>query len=389
MMTTSFIVIGILYVKIYSQSLRQGLENKLTILVEEVIDHRYYRMETEVIRDFLHLDDIHRPADLIENLSNLEIWVKDKPFRPGAGEDVVYSMKEVKGGLYLALISDTKRIREKTLTMVLYVGALFGLVLLLTSLAFVYFLHRLFTPMECLVRFCKNFSHDRSLLPACGGSSEIAELKEAIMELLEANSRLIEQERDIFKEAAHEIKSPLAVLKARLSLFGSGEYEREEFVREANRDIDRITVHLKELLFLKSIERMLMGSEEAMDIYSELGKITDQFKPLLDKKALQIFYGNKVTFRVMINKKALHKLLKAIGENMITYAEQGSVIFVNINPAKKTVSFVNKIGSKTEREMFSSQIGFKIISHLSEQLKFTFETSEEDEKFTTSLIFTE
>jgi hypothetical protein len=39
--------------------------------------------------------------------------------------------------------------------------------------------------------------------------------------------------------------------------------------------------------------------------------------------------------------------------------------------------------------MFSSQIGFKIISHLSEQLKFTFETSEEDEKFTTSLIFTE
>ena len=59
---------------------------------------------------------------------------------------------------------------------------------------------------------------------------------------------MIEQERDIFKAAAHEIKTPLAVLKARLSLFNRGEYEREDFVREANKDIDRITLHQRAAL---------------------------------------------------------------------------------------------------------------------------------------------
>ena len=37
--------------------------------------------------------------------------------------------------------------------------------------------------------------------------------------------------------------------------------------------------------------------------------------------------------------------------------------------------------------MFSSQLGFKIIDHLSEKLGFTFATSTEEEKFTTTLIF--
>jgi signal transduction histidine kinase len=268
-----------------------------------------------------------------------------------------------------------------TLVTVLSAVLVFGVLL------FMYYLYRLFRPMECLVDFCRRFPHDRSQLPSCGGSGEISQLKDAVLGLLDANSKLIEQERDIFKAAAHEIKTPLAVLKARLSLFNRGEYDREEFVREANKDINRITAHLKELLFLKSIERILLGNEETMDIYTELEGLTLDFRPLLEKKSLQVFYGNKFTFRVVINKKALRKLLKAIGENIISYAEQGSVVFININPSKRTISFINKIGSEEDREMFSSQIGFKIIDHLSEKLGFSFATTAEAEKFTTTLIF--
>ena len=145
----------------------------------------------------------------------------------------------------------------------------------------------------------------------------------------------------------------------------------------------------KELLFLKSIERILLGNEETMDLYTELETLIGEFRPLLEKKGLQVFYGNKFTFKVLINTKALRKLLKAIGENIISYAEQGSVIFININPSKRTISFINKIGSEEDREMFSSQIGFKIIDNLSEKLGFSFTTGAEEEKFTTTLIFKE
>lgn len=384
----TFLLSGGVFVKSYETSLKNDLLSKLTILVDEIIDHRYHRMDTETIRQFLHLDHTNRNDRLIDNLSNLEIHVTEKPVDL-SGRSVIFSSKQTPEGTYLTLVSGLELIAQKRRTLILNLLMAFSAVLLLTALAFSYYLYRLFSPMECLVNFCKNFSHDRTIMPACEGSSEISQLKDAIIELLDANGKLIEQERDIFKEAAHEIKTPLAVLKARLSLFNSGEYERDVFVKEANKDIDRITAHLKELLFLKSIERILLGNEEEMDIFTEVEGFSKEFEPLLEKKSLQIFYGNKFTFKVSINKKALQKLLKAIGENIISYAEQGSVIFININPSKRTISFINKIGSDADREMFSSQIGFKIIDHLSEKLKFTFTTSEEDDKFTTTLIFKE
>ncbi len=380
------VTIGWIFVRSYDHSLQNDLKSKLTILGEEVIDHRYYRMETEAIRRFLHLDQQKHLGVLVENLSNVEIHITEAPHVP-QDKNLIYSTREIPEGGYLTLVSDTDKIVQKRQNLIWSLLTVLGGVLVLGSLVFMYYLYRLFSPMECLVDFCRRFPHDRSQLPACSGSSEISQLKDAVMELLDANGKLVEQERDIFKAAAHEIKTPLAVLKARLSLFNSGEYEREEFVGEANKDIDRITVHLKELLFLKSIERILMGNEETMDIYTELEGLTQDFRPLLEKKSLQVFYGNKFTFKVIINRQALRKLLKAIGENIISYAEQGSVIFININPTKRTISFINKIGSEEDREMFSSQIGFKIIDHLSEKLGFTFATSVEEEKFTTTLIF--
>lgn len=383
-----FLLTGWVFVKSYEASLRSDLESKLSILAEEVIEHRFYRMEPEAILSFLHLDQKDPLGGLIDNLFNLRITVTPEPF--GGDESAyIFCTRQTPQESYVNLVSDTDRINGKVWELVLKLVVVFGTIMTLSIVAFTYYLYRLFRPMECLVDFCKNFSHDRSSLPACGGSAEIAQLKEAVLELLDANSKLIEQERDIFKAAAHEIKTPLAVLKARLSLFNSGEYERGDFVREANKDIDRITLHLKELLFLKSIERILLGNEETMDIYTELEALMRDFSPLLEKKSLQVFYGNKFTFKVFINKMALRKLLKAIGENMISYAEPGSVIFININPSKQTISFINKIGSEEDREMFSSQIGFKIIDHLSEKLGFSFTTTAEPEKFTTTLIFNE
>jgi len=381
-----FLVTGWGFAKHYESSLRSDLENKLTILADEVIDHRYYRMEPDVILRFLHLDQQEHIAVLVDNLSHLKILVQDRPYSVEDPE-LVYSERKTPDGTYLILVSDMEQIWQKRQSLIVDILVVFSLILIVSTLAFMIYLYRLFRPMECLVDFCKTYPHDPSRLPACGGSGEISQLKEAVLELLDANGKLIEQERDIFKAAAHEIKTPLAVLKARLSLFNSGEYEREEFVREANKDINRITVHLKELLFLKSIERILMGNEETMDIYTEMEGLIGEFRPLLEKKGLQVFYGNKFTFKVFINTKALRKLLKAIGENMISYAEQGSVIFININPSKRTIAFINKIGREEDREMFSSQIGFKIIDHLSEKLGFSFTTSAEEEKFTTTLIF--
>lgn len=383
----SFFILGFIYVESYGKNLKHDLKVTLDLLNDEIIDHRYYRMEIEIIKEFLHLDDYYIKEGTTANISNLEIRIEEHPYVSDSGDEVIYSTREVEGGKYLTMLSDTKKIAVKTGELSFTLFSVFSLVLLLSSSIFIFYLYKLFKPLDCLIHFCKNFTNDRSLLPTCSGSGEISDLKDAILELLDTNSCLIEQERDVFKEAAHEIKTPLAVLKARISLYEDGEYDKESFLQDANKDINKITQHLKELLFIKSVERVLMGNNEQMDLYNEIEVLIEQFRPLLAKKSLQIFFGNKFTFKVDINKKALHKIIKAIAENMISYAQIGSVIYININPANKSISFINKIGNKENREMFSSQIGLKIIGHLSEKLKFTFHTKEDGEKFTTTLVF--
>ena len=59
---------------------------------------------------------------------------------------------------------------------------------------------------------------------------------------MESNQRFCKQKQDIFKEAAHEIKSPIAILKARLSLFKQNEdSDKAAFIQESEDDIRTIS----------------------------------------------------------------------------------------------------------------------------------------------------
>ena len=130
-----------------------------------------------------------------------------------------------------------------------------------------FFLKKLFNPLHCLVNYCKHFSQEDTSLPPCDGSYEIQSLRLAIISLVEKNQNLVNSERDIFKEAAHEIKSPVAILKTRIDLFKhDSSYTRAEFSKEAQDDINTITRYLKELLFLKSVERDLLEEKKFLTL---------------------------------------------------------------------------------------------------------------------------
>lgn len=258
---------------------------------------------------------------------------------------------------------------------------------LFTALFF-WYLKRLLYPMRCLVNFCENFSDDPESLPSCSGSLEVEELKDAIITLLEEKKALCSQERDIFKEAAHELKMPVSILKSRVALFNKKEsYDKAKFIKEANSDIDQIALRLQELLFLKSIEMDMHGKVSEVDLVSQCDDLQQAFRVLVEKKELNIVPVRRGSFSIITSEKALQRVLLAIFENIFIHTKPKSTITVTIDGDKRILEVENEVALENDDKLFSSQIGTKIIERLSGVLNYTYRSEEREGTFITQIHF--
>lgn len=247
-------------------------------------------------------------------------------------------------------------------------------------------------PMECFVDFCRqaDIMADELLLPDCGGSGEMKKFRDALSMLITKLKNLIKQEREIFKEAAHELKSPIAVLKARLGLFKNGDdYTKEEFVKDAAADVDKIIGHLKEILFLKTVEYNLQDLGEPLSLTAEVEKLRDYFAPLLAQKNQEFRIETRGDVALVQSREALSKVLQAVLENVIGHTVRGGTIDLLVDGSVGELRLSNPVDPSGEGTLFSTKIGFDTIHRLAKQMAFTFQAapSPGNEEYLTTLRF--
>lgn len=225
-------------------------------------------------------------------------------------------------------------------------------------------------------------------MPLCGGSAEVDNLKRAIIGLLESNQSLCKQKQDIFKEAAHEIKSPIAILKARLALFKQNDnIDKMSFIEESEDDIKTISNKLRELLFLKEIEWDMQKRKESISMQQQCAMMQEAFKPILEKKGLSMVSNWEEDFRLSVHKEAMQKVMQAVFENIFMHTRNNSTITNYVDSKHRRLHIVNEIGDKSDETLFSSYIGSKLIARLAEKMDYTNDVEERDGKFYTTIVF--
>lgn len=264
------------------------------------------------------------------------------------------------------------------------------LILALMSIFFIFmiisyiFLNKKFSALHCLIGFASSYSKKYSEIPVCDGSYEVKNLRDAILELVDTNEYLCKQKQELFKEAAHELKSPIAVLKARLSLFEQQKQaSKKDFIDEAKQDIVIITSKLKELLFLKSIEWDMQLKREYLNMEDNYKLMQKVFRPILEKKNIKVNSSWQDNFIIFTYKEAMQKVIQAIFENIFIHTEAGSTIKVNAKP--NVINIKNEIDTKNETALFSSYIGIKMIQRLSGKLSYDYSTFKDEKYFYTKL----
>ncbi|MHC3994324.1 ATP-binding protein [Thiomicrolovo sp. ZZH C-3] len=381
----TFVLLGSYVVYRYHAELRQNLHQSLKVLSEDVVRHRLYTYDNETIRQNFHLLEAYHSAPFVDLFDDLTFSVTDS-LPPQAEEVAVIAV--LPDGRYLKVRSNTVRIEQKSREMALHLAAVFGLILLLFILLFSLFLTRLLHPLRCLVRYCRSSAGDEKAVPVCSGPAEVSELKNAIIALQQANRSLCREKQNIFKEAAHEIKAPIAVLKARLALFAEDDaFEKKRFVAESEADIATISNKLKELIFLKEIEWDMREAREDVPMQEQCRLMQQAFLPILEKKDLTIVANFEQDFTLHIHKAAMQKVMQAVFENIFMHTKNHSVIRTTVDPASKRLEIVNEVGSKSDETLFSSHIGSQLIDRLADKLGYRYETRQHDGLFFTVITF--
>lgn len=356
--------------------------------LEKTLQHLLYESRDEYIvlpltlqSDLTFLYSIPHNQMILDNseANNLRFLISNTPYYGQKNE--IHSYIKLSNTLYLNAISDDSKLELSVnkYSQKLLVRYLFSLLAVLIISLFL--LEYYMKPLGVLAQKTRDWkSGDEFALDNSG--REIQEVAAAFNTLLRRLEGFRTKEAELFKEAAHELKTPLALMRSRLDVYENTQgYNKEKFIVDLGLDIERLTAELKNVLFLESSD---YEDPVSLDINTALRNIFHKVDILAKRKKLILQLPTQ-SFTITTPKKLLNKVLTALIENAMTYATENSQIDIEIDPIVRTITITNDAGE--EKYLFSSKIGHKMLQRLSEELNFTYEISQYASRYAITLQF--
>lgn len=178
----------------------------------------------------------------------------------------------------------------------------------------------------------KNLSKSLEISPT---GDEIEELSVSFNEMIDRLSKSFKDEKSFLQNAAHELRTPLAVLKTKLDVFNKESFHTTEDykklisgVKIQNEDLS----HLVELL-LQIEESNTVERKEEVELYDLIDEISMDLEPLYEEKNINFsLEGDKA--KIMGSDILLYRVFYNLIENAIKYNFNNGQIKVNINDYK-------------------------------------------------------
>jgi len=358
--------------------------------VEKVLTHLLVESRDEYISTLLvpssDISFLYKIPHNVMILSDSEVnalrfVISTNPYRTNG--TLIASSIKLSNKYYLNAISDHRKIDKATnkYTQRLLLRYLLSLIVILFITIFT--LDFYMKPLEVLAvktrKWKNNSEFDLSLDDA---STEIKEVSTAFTGLVKRLEGYRLKEAELFREAAHELKTPLALMRSRLDVYeSSNNYTKHQFIVDLGHDIERLTRELKNVLFLESSDFDEASNIEIMHMFKTL---ETKMGILIQRKRLMLQLS-KETFSVVASERLLFKVLGALLENAITYAKEGSTVEIGCNPLERKLWIGNQIGN--EKYLFSSKIGEKILKRLSHEIGFDYSILQDESYFRIELVF--
>ena len=163
-------------------------------------------------------------------------------------------------------------------------------------------------------------------VPVSEGRDEVAELSATLNRMLERIERSVVQLRTITGSLAHDLRSPLTAVRAKLemSLVRGGDSEE---VESAIEEIDHLTEMLSQTLDVAEAEAgALRMDRERVDLDVLLARMVELYAPSMNDRGLKLQMRSAGQAQVYADEGLLHRVLANMFDNEMKHLEPGATV---------------------------------------------------------------
>lgn len=219
-------------------------------------------------------------------------------------------------------VAETLELRQ-SLARELLVGTLWrqALLLAIIALVVVFVVQRATQPVRELSEHLENRSeHDLAPLSDTEAPLEIKPLIQATNHVMQKLQTLLAQQKGFVRDAAHQLRTPLTVLKLQVQSAQSGDMSSEQALQDIGHTIDRATQLVNQMLALAKVEQLSTTATTVVNDLSEVAReVALEMAPLMAARNLD-FEISTEPCRVLAPAWMLRELTRNVLDNAIRHS---------------------------------------------------------------------
>lgn len=231
-------------------------------------------------------------------------------------------------GMATIQVAETLELRQ-TLARQILVDTLWRQAALLAVLvgALLWVVQRATRPVRALsAQLRDRAENDLAPIAAADAPRELQPLLDATNQVMGRLSHLLEHQKRFVRDTAHQLRTPLAVLKTQLQSALRGDVEPHQALREINHTVDRATQLANQMLALAKVEQLRQQGDAPVVDWAEIARaVALDLGALIAERQLD-FEIATVSAPVRGHEWALRELTRNLLHNAIKHCPEGGTL---------------------------------------------------------------
>jgi signal transduction histidine kinase len=182
-----------------------------------------------------------------------------------------------------------------------------------------------------------------SRVPTTGRNDEVSQLAITLNRMLDRIERSVHQLHTITGSLAHDLRSPLTAVRAKLemSLTGGTRDEESESIVSAIEDMDRLTEFLdKSLDVAEAKANALRLNRVAIDLDGLLRVMIDLYEPSMSEKGLRVKLLSAGWLEVSADAALLHRMIANLFDNELKHLPASCTVTISLRAGEDAAVLV-------------------------------------------------
>ncbi|MES2456959.1 MAG: HAMP domain-containing sensor histidine kinase [Bacteroidota bacterium] len=183
---------------------------------------------------------------------------------------------------------------------------------------------------------------------------EFQEMNQVLTDLAERGRKEYNALKEFTENAAHEIQTPLTILKTRLESISQLEIDRElgRLLNDAKQAVSRLSKVNKGLLLLAKLENDSFPDKQWIDLAEVLKRNYDLMEDLFQHKSMHVDLHTEAK-KVFASAFLMETLISNLLSNIISHSDPGVAVSISLSDQKLELSNKGKPLAFPESKLFS------------------------------------